>query len=341
MKTIKPTLAIFAMAIIVTAVAFVSCKKDNENALNPKEYNIQQSIDYRQIEDKLTYFKDFKKKLTESKSDEAFNLEDAAWHLASLANLDFCKVNVEYDNVQFDTVEMQVHVTDGVVLLSDLNTAYEQMCSKIQQFKKGFTHDNQNLYFINVSIGDEGNAKVAVMTSFHGNSKYTWDHTWYYDSEWDAINAFYVYFSEDSTYSWNSLAASELQRALNLVENHGTFSSISTCYLPTREQTFDYNNTSDPYQSDYYNNSRVFAKKNTSSTLVYDFSFDDMVYCLDSYLGLGYDYISSYTNECPVSWQVTPLYYHINGQYWHYHYHQLKVNYGQLLIVGPSGPEPN
>jgi len=146
MKNPKSIIAIIGLAIVATAVAFVSCKKDNENTLSPKAYNVQQSIDYRQIEDKLTYFEDFRQKMTESKGDDAYNLEDAAWHLACLANLDFCKVNVEYDNVQFDTVEMQVIVTDGVVLLSDLNAAYQQMCNEIQQFKRGFNHENQNLF---------------------------------------------------------------------------------------------------------------------------------------------------------------------------------------------------
>ena len=125
MKTSKSIIAIIVLAIMVTAVAFVSCKKDNENALNQKSYSVQQAVDVRQIEDITSYLKDFKKKMTESKGDEAYNLKDAAWYLASLANLEFCKVNVDYDNVRFDTIEMQVHISDGIMLLDDLNTDYE------------------------------------------------------------------------------------------------------------------------------------------------------------------------------------------------------------------------
>lgn len=330
MKNSKRFLAIIILAI----VAFVSCKKDNENILNAKDNNVQQSFDYRQIEDKITYFKDFRQKMADSKTDEAFNLEDAAWHLACLANLDFCKVNVEYNEVQFDTVEMQVNVTDGVVLLSDLGLAYEQMHDQIQQFKKGFTHNDQNLYFITASISADGNAKIALMSTYTSNSKYYWDHTWYYDDEWDAINAFYEYFSEDSIYPWNTKAATELQRALNLVEHHGN--NYSTCYLPTREQSFDYNNTYDPYQSGYYGNSRIFAKRTISNRFVYNFNIDDMIYCLDSYLGEGYDFISSYTNECPICWTVTPKEKHFNNA--NYYYHQLHVDYGQLVSNNPSEP---
>ena len=346
MKKSNSIIAIIGLAIMGTAVAVVSCKKNNENTLSPKAYNVQQSIDYRQIEDKLTYFEDFRQKMTESKGDDAYNLEDAAWHLACLANLDFCKVNVEYDNVQFDTVEMQICVTDGVVLLSDLNAAYEQMCTEIQQFKKGFTHNNQNLYYINMSITVEGNAKIALMTTFNLNSKYTWDHTWYYDSDYDACMACADYFSDDSLYLWNSTAARELQRVLNLIEHHENDSSninhIMICYFPTRHHDFDYNNTYDPYHSGFYNDSRVFAyrKYNMSTLNHYLFICEDLCYCLDSYLGLGYDFINDnlYADERPVNWTVTAISKPTTNYSptWWMHYHELRVEYGQLI----SGNHP-
>ena len=329
--------------VVATAVAIVSCKKDNENALNTttlKGYTIQQVADIRQMDDPLTYIKDFKKKLTESKDNEAFELDDAAWHLSCLANLEFCNINVEYDDFQFDTLEMQVNVTDGVILLGDLRTAYEQMCTEIQQFEKGFNHCDQNLYFIKLSIGADGNAKIALMTTFKSDSKYLWNHTWYFTDAMDATIACDTLFCYDSTYAWNTAAVNELTRALNLFEYHegpihGSGGIIGECYFPTRYHTFTYLIT-DPYDSDYYNNSRVFAKKNYSDHLDYNLEFFEMCYCLDSYLGLGYDYISAYPYENPVCWHVTPKSY-INPPQ-SIHYHELKVDYGQLVTINPPGP---
>lgn len=347
MKSSKSFIAIITMAILAITVAFVSCKKDNENTLSPKAYNVQQSIDYRQIEDKLTYFEDFRQKMTESKGDDAYNLEDAAWHLACLANLDFCKVNVEYDNVQFDTVEMQICVTDGVVLLSDLNAAYQQMCNEIQQFKRGFNHENQNLYYTNVSISTDGTAKIALMTSFNSSSKDPWDHTWYYDDVFLAAYACDEFFS-DLYYSWNTTAASELQRVLNLYDHYENDSSniyhIQVIYLPTRSKTFDYSYT-DPYQSYFYNNSRVFAylKYDVPTFSHYLELGEEMCYCLDSYLGLGYDFINDnlYADERPVNWIVTPKstrFYDTNqNPTWWIHYHELHVDYGHLLSNNHPG----
>lgn len=341
MKKTNPIIAIIALAIVATAVAFVSCKKETEKALSQKDYTIQQTADVRQIEDITSYLKDFKKKMTESKGDEAYNLEDAAWHLASLANFDFCKVNVEYNDFQFDTVEMQVNILDGVVLLGDLNMAYEQMCTEIQQFKKGFTHNNQNLYYINVSITAEGNARIALMTSFSTASKDLEDHTWYFDDYYVAYLECYDYFSDDSTYVWNTTAKRELQRILNLTENHegvviDSLGTTQTYYIPTRHHTFSYNNSQDPYGSPFIVDSRTYAATgDTYSSPNLILSNDEMCYCLDSYLGLGYDYIDDnlFTNEHPVCWTVIPKSRKpINYKWWIY-YHQLYVEYGCLASI--------
>ena len=348
MKNSKSIIAIIALAVVATTVAVVSCKKDDQNALNQKGYTIQQVIDIRQIEDPKAYFLDFKKKLTESKGYEALNLNDAAWHLACLANLDFCKVNVEYDDVQFDTVEMQLNVTEGFVTISDLNTAYKQMCAEILQFKKEFNHSDQNLYFINVSIGTNGNAKIALMTSYLSASKGLDEHLWYFPDTFGYIDSICdVFFTSDSTYLWDSLAASELERILNLFEHHhnDTLGNgiINLSYIPTQTHYFSYPNYSDPYGSPFAINSRVFAKKGDAfSSFLFILSPDDMCYCLDSYLGLGYDYLDNNSvsiNEHPVCWKVIPKTRQFPNDKWWTYYHTLKVEYGRLIVADPPAPD--
>ena len=340
MKKSKLIVAIIIMAIMATTVAVVSCKKDNGNTPTQKGYTIQQPADIRQMEDPRTYMLDFKKKLTESKDNEAFNIDDAAWHLACLANLDFCNVNVECDDFQFDTIEMQVNVTDGIILLGDLRTAYEQMCTEIRQFKNGFSHCDQNLYYINVSIGAEGNARIALMTSYTTASK-DYNHAWYFSDFDEAINMGLEYFSTDSIYIWDSTAVRELKRVLNLIEHHDNYWSNGVYvryYFPTRSHTFYYNIIDYEYPfNGFYNNSRVFTIRDENPNLVYDLSLLEIIYCFDSYLGLGYDYISSYQNECPVSWKVTPKDEETSNTKWT-HYHELKVEYGQLITPNPPGP---
>ena len=349
MKTNKIVFAIIAMAILATAVAIVSCKKDNENILNassPKGYTVRQAADIRQMEDPLTYIKDFKKKLTESKDNEAFNLDDAAWHLSCLANLEFCNVNVEYDDFQFDTLEMKVNVTDGVILSGDLRTAYEQMCTEIQRFKKGFNHCDQNLYFIKLSIDADGNAKIALKTTFTSSSKDLIDHTWYFSDEFSALLACNEYFSTDSTYLWNGLAATELQRILNLFEHHenvtyGVIGETAQCYFFTQDHMFNYPNCNDPYGSPFFGNSRTYTGEASLGT-VFILLPEEMCYCLDSYLGLGYDYLDSNSicaNEHPVNWVIDTDVHQFPLHRWPTSYHKLKLEYGQLIT--PNSPTPN
>ena len=351
MKTGKTLFTVIIMAILATTVAVVSCKKDEGNASNQKGYTMQQAPDIRQMEDPRSYMIDFKKKLKENKDNEAFNLEDAAWHLACLANLDFCNVNVECDDFQFDTVEMQVNVTDGIILMGDLSTAYEQMCTEIQQFRKGFNHYDQNLYYINVSIGDDGNAKIALMTSFTEASKDYVYHPWYFPDVFTGNDVCEEYLSEDSIFTWNTTAARELTRVLNPFEHHdyeihlpGGLNQI--VYFPTRNLTFDYNNTEDPYGSWFYSDSRVWALKDYDNSL-YNYELDmlDMCACLDSYLALGFDNITNtqYYDEYLMCWKVNAKTYvpdnpnHLPK----IHYHELHVEYGRLITPNPPGPDPN
>ena len=339
MKKFNFIFAIAMMVVAAASVAVVSCKKDTTGQDNAKGTDTQ-AFDYRKIEDKVTYFTDFKKKMKETKGNETFNLDDAAWHLACLANIGYCNVNVKLDDFLFDTIDMQVDVENGTMRLSDISAAYDQMCAKIDEYKKGFDHCDQNLYYINVSINAYGDAKIALMNSFTYGAKSWVDNPWYFSDPFEAADACDTYFSEDSVYSWKGLAVTELNRVLNIFEHHsnGTGQYGTWCYTPTRSHTFDYTNTHDLYSSGYFyvNESRVFAKKNTSINYNYDLDNLEMCYCLDSYLGLGYDYLSdnNYTNENPVCWTVSPIDRRIS--YWYYHFHQLKVDYGVLF----SNPNP-
>lgn len=335
---------LFVVAVVLVAV--VSCKKDDPKTMLSDTNHHPMVFTPPQVEDMTAYLKDFKQKMqSATKSDEeTLSLEEAAWHLASLANLDFCKVNVEYNNVRFDTIDMQVYITDGTILMSDLNTAYGQMCTEIQQFKKEFS-DNYQLYFINFFINGNGNAKIALMTSYTENSKFLPDHPWYFQGAFEALNVCDQYFSDDSTYFWNTLAVTELQRVLNLFEHHengptGPGGQLVVCFIPSRNHDFNYTNTYDPYGTDYINDSRVFAIRNSLPSLDYTLDTWELCCCLDSYLGLAYEYINDnlYTNEHPVNWTVAPASVFINN-YVYYHYHQLHVEYGTLITPGPPTPD--
>ena len=334
-------LAIYAMAALAMTLAMGSCKKESQNVKSDNNNQAASHFDPSHITDMNAYFKEFRQKIqagADSKEGETLSLEEAAWHFSSLANIDFCRINVEYEDFQFDTVEMQVDIANGALLMSDFCAAYEQMRTVIQQFKKSFSHPRQNLYFIKVSLDAEGNAKIALMTSYSHDSRDLYTHQWYYSDFYEAAWECSDYFSDDSTFYWNTTAARELQRVLNIKEHHengtGGLGPV-ICYIPTRDHSFNYTNTFDPYgsQNYYFNDSRVFAKRYEQLPPAYILSDVEMCYCLDSYLGLAYDYIDDglYVHEFPVNWTVTPLY--LYKKYSYYIYHELYVEFGRPYAV--------
>ena len=340
MKTKKLFISIFVMAVVAfTLVTVVSCKKDNQNALLGNNNETSKSFDMRQIDDMGAYLKDFKHKMLESKDGEALSLEDAAWHLASLANYEHCNINVHFDDVRFDTIYMQVNVTGGNVLMDDLCVAYEQMWPAIKKFQNSLGLDNQNLRFVNMSIADDGNAKIALMTTSCNELR---DHLWYFSNATTLDSVCNCYYGQNSVYQWNTYATSNLTNVINIFEGNHYTDPQSSCYIPTRFYVFNYNFWIDQYnQTPFYYNSRLFAKYSLNDP--YSFScylnFSQMSYCTDSYLGMGIQYLNDnyyVDDEYPISWSVSADYTQSSTPTYYIYHHKLMVQYGQLCIVDPN-----
>lgn len=340
---------LIATLLVVAAVSavVVSCKKEDTKAWLDQDKNTKEVFDPIQIDDMNSYLKDFKDKMlssVKSDDDEVLSLEEAAWHLSSLANYDYGHVNVEYDAFIFDTLYAQVNVTNGVVLLSDLRTAYERISADIYKYYQNLNLFEKHFHFINIIISEEGNAMVSLMITFLQSDKDLGDHLWYFGD--NAFNYIYEYcpewFPEDSTYLWNGSAKVKLEQKLNQIESHILLPSGSVIlpaeyYTLTRTNVFYYYSYFDEYGSPSAFDSRLYL-----GDADYYFTSDDMCYYLDSYAGLGYQFIEDnyyIDDEHPVSWSITcgTTYNHLLMGY-----HNLVVTYGQRHTHGTTpGPMDN
>lgn len=337
MKTKKLSFAIIAMAIVAFTVAIVACKKDTGNALNSKDNNAKEAFDLRKIDDINAYLKDFRQKMTEGKGEETMNVDEAAWHLACLANLDLCNASIEFNDVRFDTIEMQVAVTDGAIAMSDLRDAYERMIPEIQRFEGTLGLENQNLRFVDVFITESGNARINLMTTSNHLSRDLYDYYWYFPDTFGYLDSICYYQFTAYQYPWNTTAKSELERVMNVFEGRVTPFVLS--YLPTRTVSFDYPQWIDPYGSSFNKNSRLCAYGFYNASL----SQDEMCYCLDSYLGLGVDYLDNnyyVDNEYPIYWTIESIDSTFSNEHLITYYHRLNVRYGIPATAGP-GPLPD
>lgn len=315
----------------VVSVAVVSCKKETANDFKGNKNETMQAFNPQKIEDMNTYLKDFKQKIQSAAKgdDEALSLEDAAWHLSSLANFEFANANVECDDVRFDTLYAQVNVTNGTVLLSDLATAYENISTCIDKFYHGLTLDNKHFRFINAIISENGDIAIPILTTFSNGSKDITDHIWYFpDDVWVLCDTCYYYLNA-STYPAQTTGTTELQRVLNLIVSHPLGGNGIVYFTSTFTKLFDYLHYFDPYGSPSYNDSRVFASINTINT-----DMEPMVcYFLDSYLGLGHQYLP--TDEYILCWEVEHHYRKQTNGLCALEYQNLYVTYGEAHEIPP------
>ena len=323
----KSNLFITALLVVAaTTVAMVSCKKDNQEVLLNNTQSVK-AFTPPVVDDMNAYLKNFKQKMKESKNAkdaECLSLEEAAWHLSSVANYDFANANVEYADIRFDTLYTQINITDDAVLFRDLNTVYASLSSAIDSYVQSITLENANIRFIDVTISEAGEVTAVLATTFD------WGHTWYYDDLYDARLHCYEFFTESYGYYANGFGRSELERALNLVENHLPSAADRVYYTTTRTIDFTYPNYIDPYDSPSYLHSRLFA----SSTYPNPDLTDNMCYYFDSYLGLGYDSIQN--DECIIQWLVS---YDTETQpHYYISFHKLRVRYGIANNIEPEQP---
>ena len=333
MKNNKFLITIYAMVVTaIISVAVVSCKKETQGNLMNNKNELVQTFNPREIEDMNAYLKGFKQKMQSATKgdDEALSLEEAAWHLSSLANFEFGHANVECDDVRFDTLYAQVNITNGEILLTDLASVYEKTSTSIDKFYKNLALDNKHFRFIDVSIGENGQVLFSLMTTFNNNSKNLGDHCWYFLNEFDALMSCDTLFNL-STYPFYTTGTTELQRILNLIISNPPVANSDYYFITSTTTFFYYRDHIDQYGSPCYMNSRIFA-----SITVNDDLKDMMCYLLDSYLALGRD--NCPMDEYLLSWTVSRCYYEapFYGEHFSKQYHELSVKYGTMHLREPE-----
>lgn len=120
-------LAIIAMAILATTVAVVSCKKEKlEQTSNIMEQSVQPS------ENMDAYLLSFKEKLLSAKKGgELLDLEEARLNLGNLLNFDFDDPNYATNVLHYDTIHVNLTLTDGLVDLSQLAVTYQEAFNQV------------------------------------------------------------------------------------------------------------------------------------------------------------------------------------------------------------------
>ena len=330
MKNSLKTLVAAMVIVATTAIVFFGCKKENTDAVLKGEPLVIKAYTPPQVDDMNAYLKDFKQKMqtVTRGEDEMLGLEEAAWHLSSLANYDFCNVNVEFTDLRYDTLYYQVDVNNELVSLVDLNTVYASMSSDIDAFYQGLDLQEKHFRFIGVNVSEVGNVIVSLSTTYIIPKRDLGDMLWYFEDEFQASLFCDEFFNENLSYPLNGFGMTEIERALNLIESHPTepFNSHRIYYTYIRSEEFYFEDCIDPYGSPFYLNSRLLA---TKGYFYADMSLEELCYCVDSYAGLGYSHCQP--SESPVHWNLEFVQGVMKEQQVGHHF--MTVDYGKTNIA--------
>ena len=327
--------AMLAM-IFATAVMATSCQKEKEKEENTVEAVSHFNPANLQIEDMNAYLEGFKEKMgnAEAKgSSEIMGIEEAAWHLSSVANHDFANICAPHDTLRFDTLYFHMDVTDGKVSVADMNALYEEMSQAIVNFKKGLACENPNFWYIDTEISENGDVTIPIVTMYiNSGSKYWGDQYWHLTPNTaDSICA--IYLDSTITYYADSNAMTTLEYMLML---QATYSLSGGQYFTDYDyKVYTFQNYIDPNGSPFYCYSRLYA-----STGIYHnpISYTNMCYAFDSYAGLAWGTVYEILDGIvPVCYDLEFL--KIMGKIPRIGHHKMSVHRMQYHTMAPP-PDP-
>lgn len=318
---------ILAAFLLVAATSFVSCKKEETSAVSNLNKSHKSFYQPPKVDDMNAYLRDFKLKMQTRGNDDTMDIEEAAWHLSSVANYDFGNVVDNFSKFYYDTLYYNINVENGKVNVSDLSTLYTRASNDIDLCFQNLNLDNKYIRFIDAEISENGSVVMSVLVS------YDWiDHQWYFPDPITLDSVLSIYFPEDSVYYWDTNFPSELQRVLNLLSSNPYTNDPSgrVFYTLSHTELLEHPDYVDPYGSPFISNSRIFAKV----TPPHEVSFDEIWYCMDSYLEFGEHFKG--TDEEIIDWTIY-TYQTSGGNY--LAYQKLKIRYCTPIVIS-GGDEP-
>lgn len=314
--------------IMLAAMTFsvASCQKDNYQA-NQRSSANKQAYQPPQVEDMLAYLKDFKQKIQSRGGDETMTLDEAAWHLSSLANYDYGDVRCEFSDFHYDTLYTHIAVSNGSVSMAEMSNTYSSVATAVESFYRNTDLVDAAPRFIDVAIDDNGMVTVALMTSFRNYP----GHTWCFPSDFvlDSILNSLGILNDTCFQTWDDFIY-EQKRVLNILSSYtlqyNSGHDGRLIYTGVRIDTLEYNQHQDPYGSPFYFNSRVLYYLGTPVELCYNV----FAYTIDSYLDLAQQRFLN-NNEVIVQWPGLPMeifYNHLG-----YTRQYPKIQYGTPVII--------
>ena len=252
----KRSFILSVIALFIVTACIYSCSKSDY--LEPTNRKSTTKSQYRppKVDDLNAYLLDFKQKMQTRGNDDTMELDEAAWHLSSIANYDLGDVVSTYDDFYYDTLYYNINVENGKVSLSDLNSVYTQAVNDIPRSVNNLPLENKHIRFIGTDISNEGLVTMSILVSYGWNT-----HLWYFPDALAMDTTLSPYFGDNYCCDLDEFTDT-LETVLNdLVAYHpsGGFSGATSLVI-AKTVVFNWYEHLDPYnENNHISNSRLLA----------------------------------------------------------------------------------
>lgn len=285
MKTFFNILTIFT----ITTLFLLSCSKNNESNMSPKNDNQALNNYEKVIYNKLI---SFKQKLNKHyKTTDPMTLDSAEWYIESYYNVADARTEDPYKNVRKDTTYYVLPLnSQGLVEFEDMNTMYNQMLADLDSMEQVIANaDVFPVYGMLDLLSNNGSSADFMLTTgfgsnYNGNYEpFDDDDDWHWGNMQDRC---------DGIHLWESDGGQELKRRLNnpyfAWAGPGSFLNSETINVYYYEYP-DVNNQNPEPNVDYM----IYYEESSTTNPLPCLEDDEMTF----YLNMAHDIIYTFDDQ--------------------------------------------
>jgi hypothetical protein len=181
----------FGLAMLITAsLIIISCQKE-QTGIDKQETQAEQSLKDTQLEKRIVAFRDkidlIRENPTLKSSTEPMDVDSAVWYIEATSNFTFGDASFETEEFIVDSAFIEVPVTNGQILLADVQAAYDQVVNSLAEHNANITANQKQLVVADISLkeSDENFATFEVTSGFgtDGTTGFGNNYPWYWGWE--------------------------------------------------------------------------------------------------------------------------------------------------------------
>jgi hypothetical protein len=175
------------VTIIASSLFIYSCQKENitdEKSDNQSEQTLKNSplinriIDFRNKVDEIRKNPSFKS------GDDPMEIDTAIWYLEAISNYTYSNAGFDFDQKLTDSSFVSVPITNGLILLTDFQTAYDQIIGILSDYNESIPITDKQFLVADVSLNETINSYVIFKVTYSFGTKdatiVTNEYPWYW-----------------------------------------------------------------------------------------------------------------------------------------------------------------